>query len=130
MLYLFAEKQAGHSEFALDREVTKALLLCHRIKAHKMSAILNSIRFKALFLVVAILLIVAATTAAASDWHGDLRYHKGCVLCQLAQLSIVELSTGLDLPPPSIAALAIPLLAALHIQTTTISLRFVRSPPA
>ena len=85
--------------------------------------------FKACFVFVAILFVVATTTAAASDYHADLHYHKDCVLCQLAQLALIQAPSILNLPPLSVALEEIPLLPFVHFHTLTVRIHFVRGPP-
>jgi hypothetical protein len=77
-----------------------------------------------------ILIIIAVTIAAISDWHSDLCYHPDCVLCQFAQLTIIESLAVLDLPPPTISLLEISAAPILLIHSSLIIARFNRGPPA
>jgi hypothetical protein len=89
-----------------------------------------NIQSKRIILGLVVLIIVATATAASSDFHSDLRFHKGCVLCQLAQLTLVVPHSGFDLPPPGPAAWETCLIQAFQIDTPPIKSGSVRSPPA
>jgi hypothetical protein len=100
------------------------------IEIKKMLSIPKSNRIKGLLSLMAILIVIAVTIAAISDWHSDLCYHQDCVLCQFAQLSLIESLTGLDLPPPSIALLEIAPAPLFLVQSSRIDTTLTRGPPA
>jgi len=90
----------------------------------------KSCRVKKILSLMAVLIFIAVTIAAISDWHSDLCYHPDCVLCQFAQLSLIQTLACLVLPPPSISLLDMPPTPILLIESSLPSTHFNRGPPA
>jgi hypothetical protein len=114
-----------------DYLAIRDIMRLNTIGAKKMLAALNSLRPKKVILVTSILFVLAATIAASCDWHSDLCFHKDCILCQLAQLVLVEPNAGLGLlTPPALLGWKISFTRVHQGHSPPTNSTFNRGPPA